>query len=220
MIVIEDVYKRYKTDHGPGKWILQGVNLTIPRNVNVGLIGSNGAGKSTLLRIIGGIDHPNKGKVERHCRLSWPMGQGGLEPTLTGRQNAKFVCRLHGHQDDLPERLVFIQDFSGLKDAFDEPVNTYSSGMRSRLQFAMSLAFEFDIYISDEITAAGDTAFRNKAAAAFKSMADRAGLIMVAHSESTLRQFCEAGILLYQGKAQWFDKIEEAFKAYKDTIQK
>jgi len=197
MIVIEDVYKRYKTDHGPGKWILQGVNLTIPRNVNVGLIGSNGAGKSTLLRIIGGIDHPNKGKVERRCRLSWPMGQGGLELTLTGRQNAKFVCRLHGHQDDLPERLVFIQDFSGLKDAFDEPVNTYSSGMRSRLQFAMSLAFEFDIYISDEVTAAGDAAFRDKAAAAFKSMANRAGLIMVAHSESTLRRFCEAGILLY-----------------------
>lgn len=180
MIVIEDVYKRYKTDHGPGKWILQGVNLTIPRNVNVGLIGSNGAGKSTLLRIIGGIDHPNKGKVERRCRLSWPMGQGGLEPTLTGRQNAKFVCRLHGHQDDLPERLIFIQDFSGLKDAFDEPVNTYSSGMRSRLQFAMSLAFDFDIYISDEVTAAGDAAFRDKAAAAFKGMTNRAGLIMVA----------------------------------------
>jgi len=220
MIVIKDVHKRYKTDHGPGKWVLQGVNLTIPRNVNVGLIGSNGAGKSTLLRIIGGIDHPNKGQVERHCRLSWPMGNGGLEPSLTGRQNAKFVCRVHGHQDDLADRLAFIQDFSGLKTAFEEPVNTYSSGMRSRLQFAMSLAFDFDIYISDEVTAAGDAAFRNKAAAAFKAMANRAGLIMVAHSESTLRQFCEAGIFLSQGKAQWFDNIEEAFKAYKDAVQK
>lgn len=220
MIVIKDVHKRYKTDHGPGKWVLQGVNLTIPRNVNVGLIGSNGAGKSTLLRIIGGIDHPNKGQVERHCRLSWPMGNGGLEPSLTGRQNAKFVCRVHGHQDDLADRLAFIQDFSGLKSAFEEPVNTYSSGMRSRLQFAMSLAFDFDIYISDEVTAAGDAAFRNKAAAAFKAMANRAGLIMVAHSESTLRQFCEAGIFLSQGKAQWFDNIEEAFKAYKDAVQK
>ncbi|MXS86212.1 ABC transporter ATP-binding protein [Nitrosomonas sp. HPC101] len=220
MIVIKDVHKRYKTDHGPGKWVLQGINLTIPRNVNVGLIGSNGAGKSTLLRIIGGIDHPNKGQVERRCRLSWPMGHGGLEPTLTGRQNAKFVCRIHGHQEDLAERLAFVQDFSELGAAFNEPVNTYSSGMRSRLQFGLSLAFDFDIYISDEVTAAGDAAFRNKAAAAFKGMADRAGLIMVAHSDSTLKQFCEAGILLYQGKAHWFDKIEEALKAYKDTTQK
>jgi capsular polysaccharide transport system ATP-binding protein len=218
MIVIEDLHKRYKTEHGPGKWVLQGVNLTIPRNVNVGLIGANGAGKSTLLRIIGGIDHPNKGRVERRCRLSWPMGHGGLEPTLTGRQNAKFVCRVHGHQEDLADRLAFVQDFSELGDAFDEPLNTYSSGMRSRLQFALSLAFDFDIFISDEVTSAGDASFRKKTAAAFKAMANRAGLIMVAHDEGTLNQFCQAGVLLYEGKAHWFDDIGEAFKAYKDTM--
>lgn len=220
MIIIHDLHKRYKTSHGLGKWVLRGVNLVIPGNKNVGLIGSNGAGKSTLLRIIGGIDHPNKGRIDRHCKLSWPMGQGGLEPTLTGRQNAKFVCRVHGHHDDIHDRLRFILDFSELREAFDEPVNTYSSGMRSRLQFALSLAFDFDIYISDEVTAAGDTAFRKKAAAAFKAMANRSGLIMVAHDEGTLRQFCQAGILLYQGKAVWFDQIDEAFKAYKGTISK
>ena len=218
MIVVNDIHKRYKTSHGPGKWVLQGVSLTIPRNVNVGLIGANGTGKSTLLRIIGGVDYPNKGSVERRCRLSWPMGQGGLEPTLTGRQNAKFVCRVHGHQEDLADRLAFVRDFSGLKDAFDEPVTTYSSGMRSRLQFAMSLAFDFDIYISDEVTSAGDAAFRKQADDAYKAMANRSGLIMVAHSESTLRQFCQAGIFLYNGKAHWFDDIGEAFKAYKDTM--
>ena len=136
MIVIEDVHKRYKTEHGAGRWVLQGVSLTIPAHLNVGLIGVNGAGKSTLLRIIGGVDHPNKGRVVRNCRLSWPMGQGGVEGTLTGRQNAKFVCRVHGHQDDLADRLAFIQDFAELGEAFDEPVSTYSSGMRSRLQFA------------------------------------------------------------------------------------
>jgi capsular polysaccharide transport system ATP-binding protein len=218
MILVQDLHKRYKTEHGPGKWVLQGVNLTIPRNVNVGLIGANGAGKSTLLRIIGGIDHPNKGRVERSCRLSWPMGQGGMEPTLTGRQNAKFVCRVHGHQEDLADRLAFVQDFSELGEAFEQPVNTYSSGMRSRLQFALSLAFDFEIYISDEVTAAGDAAFRKKAAAAFKAMANRAGLIMVAHDEGTLRQFCQAGIFLHQAEAHWFDEIGEAFKAYRDTM--
>lgn len=220
MIVIEDIHKRYRTEHGVGRWVLQGVSLEIPRNRNVGLIGANGAGKSTLLRIIGGIDHPTRGRVERRCRVSWPMGQGGLEGTLTGRQNAKFVCRVHGHQDDLADRLSFVRDYSELRDAFDEPVSTYSSGMRSRLQFALSLAFDFDIYISDEVTAAGDTAFRKKTAEAFKSMVSRAGLIMVAHDEDTLRQFCHSGILIHGGKAHWFDEINDALKAYKDTLPK
>lgn len=220
MIIVNDVHKRYKTEHGMGKWVLQGVNFTIPRHVNVGLIGKNGAGKSTLLRMIGGADHPTKGSIERRCKVSWPMGQGGLEGTLSGRQNAKFVCRVHGHQADLADRLAFIQDFSELGAAFDEPVSTYSSGMRSRLQFGLSLAFDFDVYISDEVTAAGDAAFRQKAANAFKSMTSQAGLIMVAHDEGTLRDFCQAGVWIHDGKAHWFDDIEDALKAYRDTLPK
>jgi len=220
MIHIEDVHKRYKTDHGMGRWVLQGISLTIPARTNVGLIGVNGAGKSTLLRIIGGMDFPNKGRVVRQCRVSWPMGQGGLEGTLTGRQNAKFVCRVHGRQDDLADRLAFVQGFSELGEAFDEPIKTYSSGMRARLQFALSLAFDFDVYISDEVTAAGDAAFRKKTAAAFRDMADRAGLIMVAHDEGTLKQFCQAGIWINEGKAHWFDRIDDALQAYRETIPK
>lgn len=221
MIIVEDVHKRYQTDHGPGKWILQGVTFTIPRNLSVGLIGANGAGKSTLLRIIGGVDQPNKGSVERQCRVSWPMGfGGGLQGSLTGRQNAKFVCRIHGHEDDIPDRIAFIQDFAEIGDAFDEPVKTYSSGMKSRLQFGLSLAFDFDMYISDEVTATGDAAFKNKAAAAFKNLADHASLIMVSHGESTLRQFCSAGVWIHDGKAHWFDQIDDALKAYKDSLPK
>lgn len=218
MIILENVHKRYKTEHGMGKWVLQDISMTIHPQQNVGLIGVNGAGKSTLLRLIGGVDFPSKGWVERHCRVSWPIGGGGLEGTLTGRQNAKFVCRIHGHQDDLPDRLSFIQDFAELGEAFDEPIRTYSSGMRSRLQFAMSLAFDFDVYISDEVTAAGDAAFRKKAVAAFRNLADRAGLIMTAHSEGTLKDFCQAGIWLNEGKAYWFNSIDDAFKAYKDSL--
>jgi capsular polysaccharide transport system ATP-binding protein len=221
MIIVEDVHKRYQTDHGPGKWVLQGVSFTIPRNLSVGLIGANGVGKSTLLRIIGGVDHPNRGHVERHCRVSWPMGfGGGLQGSLTGRQNAKFVCRIHGHEDDIPDRIAFIQDFAEIGDAFDEPVKTYSSGMRSRLQFGLSLAFDFDMYISDEVTSAGDAAFKNKAAAAFKNLADHASLIMVSHSDGTLKQFCSAGIWIHDGKAHWFDQIDDALKAYKSSLPK
>jgi capsular polysaccharide transport system ATP-binding protein len=218
MIIVDDVHKRYLTDRGPGKWILRGVSFTIPPNVNVGLVGRNGAGKSTLLRLIGGTDTPNRGRIERRCRVSWPMGfGGGLQGSLTGRQNAKFVCRIHGHEPDLADRIAFIQDFAEIGDSFDEPVKTYSSGMKSRLQFAMSMAFDFDVYISDEITATGDAAFKGKAMSAFKNLADRAGLIMVSHSEGTLRQFCSAGIWLHEGKAHWFDDIGEALKNYKES---
>lgn len=218
MIILDDVHKRYQTDHGPGKWVLQGVSFTIPPKLNVGLVGSNGAGKSTLLRLIGGVDTPNRGRIERNCRVSWPMGfGGGLQGSLTGRQNAKFVCRIHGHEKDIPERLAAIQDFSELGAAFDEPVKTYSSGMKSRLQFGLSLAFDFDVYISDEVTATGDAAFRDKAAAAFKKLADHASLIMVSHGEGTLRQFCTAGIWLHEGRAHWFDDINDALKEYKKS---
>ena len=219
MIIVDDVHKRYQTDHGPGKWILQGVTFTVPRNLSVGLIGANGAGKSTLLRIIGGVDQPNKGRVKRQCRVSWPMGfGGGLQGSLTGRQNAKFVCRIHGHEADIPDRIAYIQDFAQIGEAFDEPVKTYSSGMKSRLQFALSLAFDFDVYISDEVTATGDAAFKNKAAAAFKRLADHASIIMVSHGENTLRQFCSAGIWIHDGKAHWFDQIDDALKAYKSSL--
>jgi capsular polysaccharide transport system ATP-binding protein len=221
MIVVTDVHKRYQTDHGLGPWVLKGVNLAIPRNVNVGLVGGNGAGKSTLLRIMGGVDQPNKGSVQRTCRVSWPMGYGGgLQGALSGRQNAKFVCRIHGHTSyaDLQDRLQYIQDFAQLGESFDEPVKTYSSGMKSRLQFALSLAIEFDVYISDEVTAAGDAAFTKKAAAAFKGLADKAGLIMVSHGEGTLKQFCQSGIWLNEGKAHWFENIDDALVAYKESL--
>ncbi len=221
MIVVTDVHKRYQTDHGVGPWVLKGVTLTIPRNVNVGLVGGNGAGKSTLLRIMGGVDQPNKGSVQRTCRVSWPMGYGGgLQGSLSGRQNAKFVCRIHGHTShaDLQDRLQYIQDFAQLGESFDEPVKTYSSGMKSRLQFALSLAIEFDVYISDEVTAAGDAAFTKKAAAAFKGLANKAGLIMVSHGEGTLKQFCQSGIWLNHGQAHWFENIDDALVAYKESL--
>lgn len=220
MIIVEDLYKRYKTDHGPGKWVLQGASFSIPKNANVGLVGCNGAGKSTLLRLIGGIDYPDKGRIERRCRVSWPMGLvGGLQGSLSGRQNAKFVCRIHGHEEDIEDRIAFIEEFAEIGAAFDEPVKTYSSGMQSRLKFGISLAFEFDVYISDEVTSAGDAVFRKKAADAFKRLTDKAGLIMVSHSDATLRQFCQSGVWLHEGRAYWYEDIEDALRNYKESIR-
>lgn len=220
MILVEDVHKRYTTKRGVGDWVLRGINLIIPKGRSVGLVGANGAGKSTLLRIIGGADYPTKGRVERRCRVSWPMGNGGLEGTLTGRQNAKFVCRIHGFQNELPERIERIKEFADLGKAFDEPVQTYSSGMRSRLQFALSLAFDFDVYISDEVTSAGDANFRKKASIAFKNLAHQASIIMVAHNDNILKDFCESGIFLTFGKAYWYENLDDALYAYKEIYTK
>ena len=123
---------------------------------------------------------------------------------------------MHG---DMQDRLNFIQDFADIGEAFDRPVNTYSSGMKSRLLFAMSLAFEFDVYISDEVTSAGDESFSKKARQAFADLAGKAGLIMVSHSDSTLKTFCQSGIWLHQGQAHWFDHIDDALHAFKESYQ-
>lgn len=218
MIVVDQVHKRYQTDHGLGPWVLQDVSFVIPPHMNIGLVGGNGAGKSTLLRLIGGVDQPTRGRVERQCRVSWPLGlAGGLQGSLTGRQNAKFVCRIHGDERDIPERLEAIQAFAEIGDAFDEPVKTYSTGMQARLKFAISLAFDFDVYISDELTAVGDVRFRQKARKAFQELVGRAGLIMVSHQEGVLREFCHAGVWLDDGRAHWFDDIGDALQAYKES---
>lgn len=219
MIIVEDVHKRYRTPNGRSHWVLKGVDLTIPLGIGIGLVGANGAGKSTLLRIIGGADQPTRGRVQRQCRVSWPLGfGGGLKGSMTGRQNAIFVCRIQGMEADLQHRVSRIEEFAAIGDAFDLPVNTYSTGMRSRLLFGMSLAFDFDLYISDEVTSAGDIAFKRKAADAFRQLRSRAGLLMVSHGEGTLRKFCEAGIWLHEGKAHWFDDIEDALRHYKESL--
>lgn len=221
MIRAENLGKKYMNSAGQPHWVFQDVNFTIPTNVNVGIVGRNGAGKSTLLRLISGADRPTVGKIHRDARISWPVGfAGGLQGSLTGRQNAMFVCRIQGREPDAADILRKIQDFTEIGEAFEEPVKSYSSGMKARLLFGMSLAFDFDVYISDEVTAVGDAAFRKKALEHFKQLVGRAGLIMVSHSESTLKDFCEAGILLEDGRAYWHDKIDDALAAYQQTMAK
>ncbi len=215
MIEIRNLYKRYHNHHG-SDWVLKDINLIIPTGVSVGLIGANGAGKSTLLRLIAGMDTPERGEVVRHSRVSWPVGlSGGMQNNMTGRQNVKFVARAQGSRPDEVKRIIdFVQDFAEIGEAFDEPVRTYSSGMRSRLSFGLSLSFDFDVYISDEATAVGDRAFKAKAKALFKERVDNASLIMVSHSEGILRDLCQSGIYLKNGTALWYDDINDAIEQY------
>uniref|UniRef100_A0A914Y2L4 ABC transporter domain-containing protein n=1 Tax=Panagrolaimus superbus TaxID=310955 RepID=A0A914Y2L4_9BILA len=145
------------------------LNLEIPSGKSVAFIGRNGAGKSTLLRMIGGIDRPDSGKIITNKTISWPVGlAGGFQGSLTGRENVKFVARLYAKQEELKEKIEFVEEFAELGKYFDMPIKTYSSGMRSRLGFGLSMAFKFDYYIVDEVTAVGDARFKEKCAQLFK----------------------------------------------------
>ncbi|MFH7566173.1 ABC transporter ATP-binding protein [Oceanimonas smirnovii] len=216
MIKITNLYKRYNNRDGrEAPWVLKDINLTIPTNVSVGLLGRNGAGKSTLLQLIAGMDNPERGKVERQCRVSWPIGlSGGFQGNMTGRQNVKFVARVHGSGMDVHRIINSVEEFAELGSAFDRPIRTYSSGMRARLNFGLSLAFDFDVYLSDEATAVGDKAFREKATRTFKAKVGQSSLIMVAHGEAILKELCQAGIYLKNGQAIWYDDINDAIAAY------
>ncbi|MBY5926562.1 MULTISPECIES: ABC transporter ATP-binding protein [unclassified Halomonas] len=214
MIEIEHLYKRYH-HHLVRDWVLKDIHLTIPTGVSVGVLGGNGAGKSTLLRLIAGMDTAERGCIRRHVRVSWPMGlASGFQASLTGRQNVKFVARIHGGRRDVSDVIQKVAEFAEIGEAFDEPIRTYSSGMRSRLNFGLSLAFDFDVYLSDEATSVGDRAFRAKATQAFKERVGRSSLIMVSHSEGILRELCQAGIYLKEGQAFWFDDINDAITVY------
>jgi capsular polysaccharide transport system ATP-binding protein len=214
MIEIKGLYKRYH-HHLNHDWVLRDINLTIPTGVSVGLIGRNGAGKSTLLRLIAGMDTPERGSIDRQCRVSWPIGlSGGFQGSMTGRQNVKFVARVHGGRRDVTTIIERVQEFAELGDSFDMPINTYSSGMKARLNFGLSLAFDFDVYLSDEATSVGDRAFKAKASKAFKDKVGQASLIMVSHGEGILKELCQAGIYLKNGQATWYDDVKDAIAAY------
>ncbi len=219
MIRVTNLYKRYHNFNRDSDWVLRNVNLEIPTNISVGLVGRNGAGKSTLLRLIAGMDSPEKGEIIRDCKVSWPIGlSGGFQGSMTGRQNVKFVARVHGDEKELDRVISFVQDFAEIGDAFDEPVKTYSSGMKARLAFGLSLAFDFDVYLSDEATAVGDREFRKKAEKAFKDRVGQSSLIIVSHSEGIMRELCQAGIWINAGEAVWFDDITDAIKAYHGSL--
>lgn len=218
MIEIRNVYKRYR-NYQNSPWVLRDIDLTVPQGVSVGVVGGNGAGKSTLLRLIGGMDFPNSGEVVRKGSVSWPIGlTGGFQGSMSGRQNVKFVARIHGRDEAVDEVIRYVEDFAEIGRAFDEPIKTYSSGMRSRLAFGLSLAFDFDLYLSDEATAVGDRAFKEKAKRAFRERVGRANLIMVSHGESILKELCQAGIWLNDGRATWYDDINDAISAYHTSV--
>lgn len=212
MIDLINVSKSYKTPKGR-KQVLKPCNIHFPKGRNIGLLGVNGAGKSTLLRMISGSEAPTTGVVKRKVKMSWPLGfAGGFNGTLTGAENLRFISRIYGANiDDVTE---FVRDFSELGDYLDMPIKSYSSGMKARLAFGLSMAIDFECYLVDEITGVGDRNFQEKCRQAFKDRSEKSSLIMVSHSMPTLKEHCDMGLVLSDGVLTFFEDINEAIAKY------
>ena len=208
MIEFRDVSKHYLTSRGR-KVILDGLTLTLPRGAKVGVLGRNGAGKSTLIGMIAGIVRTDRGEISRIGSISWPLGfAGSFAGDLTGAQNIRFVARIYGIDTDA--LVDYVQDFAELGDFLDMPVRSYSSGMKARLAFGLSMGVHFDWYLVDEITAVGDAAFRQKSLSVFKHRLRDAGMLMVSHSTRTILDYCTSGLVLENGRATYFENVKDA----------
>jgi len=220
MIELRNVTKYFETNDAK-KYILNDVSLTLPE-VNIGILGLNGAGKSTLMKMLGRIEFPNKGTIYSKKSFSWPLGlSGGSVPTMTGKANVKFVCNLYNKSEKETKEIInYVKTFSELGDYFDMPIRTYSSGMKGRLGFGLSLAFDFDYMLIDETLSTGDANFKNKAKEALKAKIEHCHILLVSHDMKTLSEMCEAGLLLHEGELHYYDDIDEGIKRYVEINKK
>jgi len=212
MITLNGITKHYQTRSG---WhtVLDGIDLAIRPGEKIGILGRNGAGKSTLIRILSGAERPTSGTIRREMKISWPLAfSGAFQGSLTGLDNLKFICRVYGV--DYRDKIDYVQDFAELGRYFREPVKSYSSGMRSRLAFAISMAVEFDCFLIDEVISVGDARFHAKCQTElFEKRKDRA-MVMVSHELHKIKEHCERICLLHQAKLLSFAHADEAYDFY------
>ena len=219
MIDIRNVTKSYLTNAGR-HFVFRNLSFTFNGDRNIALLGANGAGKSTLIRMLGGVETPDAGRiVTGGKRLSWPVNfSSTAQATLSGRDAVKFVCRILGVEGlEREEKLSFVNEFAALGEAFDKAVKSYSSGMRSRLVFAMTMAFDFDYYLIDEVTAVGDTAFKEKSRSILREKMKSANIIVVSHNMKMVREFCDEVVLLSDGVLSAYKDLEEGIRAYQGS---
>lgn len=212
MIRLKGVNKSYPTRSGLVR-VLRDVDLTVHRGERVGILGRNGAGKSTLIRLVSGAEMPTSGHVERGMSVSWPLAFGGaFQGSLTGYDNLRFICRIYGV--DPEDKIGFVEEFSELGLYLREPVKSYSSGMRARLAFAISMVIEFDCFLIDEIIAVGDARFHEKChRELFERRGDRA-MIIVSHDATYIREHCTRAAVLAAGELHHAASLDEAFDFY------
>ncbi|WP_299840114.1 ABC transporter ATP-binding protein [uncultured Jannaschia sp.] len=213
MLRLENLSKSFWY-RGVRRTIISNLNLTLPEGRSLALLGGNGAGKTTLLEIIAGVQQPDTGRVVTDGAVSWPVGfSGSFNSDMTGAQNTIFVARVYGV--DTASLLRFVLDFSELGAQFDAPVRTYSSGMKARLSFGLSMGIQFDTYLVDETTAVGDASFNRKSKAVFRERIRNASAIMVSHQTRKVKDYCDAALVLHQGRLEYYDDLDEGVARHK-----
>lgn len=216
MIALDNVTKAYAMTGGR-KVVLQNATAAFATGHNYGVLGANGAGKSTLIRLLAGSEMPDRGRIRRHARVSFPLGFGGtFHGALSGRENVSFIARVYGASVRHTTR--YVEEFAELGGYFEMPVNTYSAGMRARLAFGTCLAVQFDTYLIDEVTEIGDDRFRQKCAAAFRDRMQWSDIILVTHNRHTIRQYCDRGAVLANGRLELYDEIAGALDRYQQLL--
>ena len=221
MIEVKNLTKSY-IHNGQRNYVFKNLSFKINTGESVALIGGNGAGKSTLLRIIGGTDFPDAGEVICDKRISWPVGlKGGFQGSLSGRENTRFVSMIfHGNnKKKIREKINYVENFADIGKYFDKPFKNYSDGMRSRVTFALSMAFDFDIYLIDEVSAAGDFLFREKCKNILEKKLIDSDFLMVNHNLWSLKPLCQKAFVLNEGKISEFNNITDAIKEHKRLLR-
>ena len=210
MIRLENINKTFHT-RGTQKVVARNISATFPSGVSVALMGRNGAGKSTLMEMIAGSMLPDSGSIVTNGTISWPVGFGGsFHRELTGAQNIRFIARVYGVDTDA--LIDFVEDFAELGEHFHMPIRTYSSGMRSRLSFGVSMGIRFDTYLIDEVTGVGDALFKKKSAEVLRERLRTSGAILITHSLGKIQRLCSAGAVLENGQLSYYENVEDALE--------
>lgn len=196
------------------KVILDRASFRVELGNSLGILAPNGTGKTTLINMMAGLEKPDEGQIHRGCRISFPLGfMGGVVHKHTAKENSRYIARLYGLDPDYIE--AFCRWLCGIKEYFDMPIGTYSSGMRARFTFSLMLALDFDIYLIDEgMPSTTDAEFNKKAGEILRERLESTTVIIVSHQPATLEQFAKSAAVLKDGRIHMFNTLKEAKVLY------
>ncbi len=216
MLEFDNVSKSFWTGERR-KVILDRATFRVDLGQSLGILAPNGTGKTTLINMMAGLEKPDEGTIRKTCRVSFPLGfMGGVVPRHTATENARYIARLYGLDPDYVE--AFSRWLCDIGEYYDQPIGTYSSGMKARFTLSLLLALEFDIYLIDEgMPSTTDVEFNRRAGSILRERLAKSTVIMVSHQAETLERFCRRGAVLRDGRLHVFDTLEEARQLYDYT---